>query len=70
VMAANGNIKHAPDSDAMAAFLLVNDLAMIVLHDYVADALGTDPLSPEGMRRWASTAFDVYRHGAFTKEES
>ncbi|MBC7298789.1 MAG: TetR family transcriptional regulator [Demequina sp.] len=69
-LAASGNLQPTQDRAALAAFLLVNDLAMIVLHDYVADALGTDPLSPEGMRRWASTAFDVYRHGAFTKEES
>ncbi len=69
-MASNGNLQPTPDREAMAAFLLVNDLAMILLHDHVADAIGTDPLSPEGMQRWASTAFDVYRHGAFTKEDS
>jgi len=69
-MAANGNLRPTSDRDAMAAFLLVNDLAMILLHDHVADAIGTDPLSQEGMRRWASIAFDVYLHGAFTKEDS
>lgn len=70
VMAANGNIKHAPDSDAMAAFLLVNDLAMILLNDHIADTIGIDPLTPEGMQRWAATAFDVYLNGAFTREDS
>ncbi|NYI40115.1 TetR/AcrR family transcriptional regulator [Demequina lutea] len=70
IMSANGNLQPTPDRDALAAFLLVNDLAMILLHDHVADAIGTDPLSPAGMRRWASIAFDVYLHGAFTKEDS
>lgn len=69
-MSANGNLQPTPDRDVMAAFLLVNDLAMILLHDHVADAIGTDPLSQEGLRRWASTAFDVYLHGAFTKGDS
>ncbi len=69
-MAASGNLRPTPDPDAMAAFLLVNDLAMILLHDHVSDAIGTDPLSPAGMQRWASIAFDVYLHGAFTKEDS
>lgn len=70
VMAANGSIKHAPDGDAMAAFLLVNDLAMILLNDHIADAIGVDPLTPQGMQRWAATAFDVYLNGAFTREDS
>lgn len=69
-MAASGNLRAAPDRDATASFLLVNDLAMILLHDHVADAIGTDPLSREGMQRWAAVAFDAYLHGVFTEENS
>jgi len=70
VMDANGNLEPTPDREFMAAFMLVNDLAMILLHDHVADVTGTDPLAPDGMQRWASTAFSVYLNGAFTKEDS
>ncbi|WP_291379765.1 TetR/AcrR family transcriptional regulator [Demequina sp.] len=69
-MGAGGNVRFTPDRDAMAAFLMVNDLAMILLHDHIADAIGTDPLTQEGMQRWAAVAFDVYLNGAFTKEDS
>ena len=69
-MGASANLRPAPDRDVMAAFLMVNDLAMILLHDHIADVIGTDPLTQDGMQRWASVAFDVYLHGAFTKEDS
>jgi len=69
-MAANGNLKPTSDPEALAAFLLINDLAMILLHDHIADVLGTDPLSREGMQRWAETVYSVYQHGAFTQEDS
>ncbi len=69
-MEGTGNLRPTDDRDAMAAFLMVNDLAMILLHDHIAEAIGADPLSPEGMERWASTAFNVYLNGAFTKEDS
>jgi AcrR family transcriptional regulator len=38
--------------DAPAAFLLANDLAVLIQRDRLADVLGTDPLSPGGMQRW------------------
>ena len=69
-MATNGNLNPVADREALAAFLLVNDLAMILLHDHIADVLGTDPLTPAGMQRWAATAYGVYLDGAFTKEDS
>lgn len=64
------NLRPSDDREAMTAFMLVNDLAMILLHGHIADAIGTDPLTQEGMQRWASVAFDVYLNGAFTKEDS
>lgn len=37
-----------------AAFLLVNDLAVLMLRARLADILGIDPLSPAGLRRWGA----------------
>lgn len=70
---ASGGMTRSADPEMRAAFLLVNDLAMILLHEHVADAIGTDPLTPEGGARWASTAMDVYTDGVFRsppREES
>ncbi len=54
------------DPDVRAAFLLVNDLAMIVFRDLIADAVGVDPLGQGGAIRWAAEVIDVYTHGAFS----
>ncbi len=62
----------APPSDdpaVRAAFLLVNDLALILLRNQVAVAIGVDPLSPEGLDRWAREATVVYTEGTFRTEE-
>ncbi|WNM24699.1 TetR/AcrR family transcriptional regulator [Demequina capsici] len=64
-LVAAGVAKEAADPDARTAFLLVNDLAMILLREHVADAIGTDPLTPEGAARWTADALDVYGNGAF-----
>ena len=53
------------DRRTRAAFLLANDLALVLLPRQIAAAIGTDPLSPAGMRRWAAEVADVYAHGAF-----
>jgi TetR/AcrR family transcriptional regulator, regulator of cefoperazone and chloramphenicol sensitivity len=58
------------DPAVRAAFLLVNDLAVLLLSDHVADVLGTDPLTPEGMPRWAAEVLSAYAHGVFVAEES
>ncbi len=57
----------APTEDpaVRAAFLLVNDLALILLRNPIAVAIGADPLTPEGISRWAREATTVYTQGAF-----
>jgi hypothetical protein len=52
-----------------AAFLMVNDLAVLLLREQIAAVLGVDPLSPDGLARWAEVVIAVYRDGIFTKEE-
>jgi AcrR family transcriptional regulator len=53
------------DPDFRAAFLLANDLAVVVLRTQIAAAVGVDPLSPQGMARWAREAHRTYTEGAF-----
>ena len=57
----------APTEDpaVRAAFLLVNDLAVILLRNQIATAIGDDPLTPAGLDRWARDVTAVYTGGAF-----
>jgi TetR/AcrR family transcriptional regulator, regulator of cefoperazone and chloramphenicol sensitivity len=55
----------AEDPAVRAAFLLVNDLALILLRNQIAAAIGVDPLTPKGISRWAKEVTAVYTQGAF-----
>ncbi len=57
----------APTEDpaVRAAFLLVNDLAVILLRNQIATAIGDDPLTPAGLDRWSRDVTAVYIGGAF-----
>ncbi|WP_061962996.1 TetR/AcrR family transcriptional regulator [Demequina aurantiaca] len=65
---ATGAMEPSADPDVRAAFLMANDLSMILLQDHLADVLGTDPLSPDGLERWVADAMDAYTTGVFRKE--
>jgi AcrR family transcriptional regulator len=60
-----GIARPSRDRHLRAAFLLVNDLAAVLLARQIEAACGTNPLAPEGMRRWADEIADVYARGAF-----
>lgn len=62
-MVAAGTASPGADSAVRAAFLLVNDLAVLTLRPRLTEALGVDPLSEAGMRRWAGEVFAIYRDG-------
>ncbi|MGD9697311.1 MAG: TetR/AcrR family transcriptional regulator [Thermoleophilia bacterium] len=62
-LARAGIARTGADPDVRAAFLLVNDIAVLILRDRLHEVLGVDPLSAEGMRRWGSEVFAVYRDG-------
>ncbi len=64
-MVAAGAADAGRDPAVRAAFLLVNDLALILLRNQIATVIGVDPLSPEGIARWADEAMAVYLQGAF-----
>lgn len=60
-----GALRPTADSAARAAFLLINDLAVVLLREEVTRVLGVDPLSRAGLRRWGTTVMEIYRSGAF-----
>lgn len=62
-MAAAGVASAGGDPAVRAAFLLVNDLAMLTLRDRLTEVLGVDPLSAEGAKRWSTQVFAIYRDG-------
>jgi AcrR family transcriptional regulator len=68
-MSAAGVIRAATDPPVRAAFLMANDLAVLLLRDQIGAVLGVDPLSPAGMTRWTEVVIAVYRDGIFVLEE-
>lgn len=55
----------APGADpaVRVAFLMANDLAVLLLREHLADVLGVDPLSREGTARWAREMLAIYAAG-------
>ena len=64
-MTAAGIAAESEEPDVRAAFLLAADLILLVLREPIAEVLGVDPLSSDGMRRWAGEVARVYRNGVF-----
>lgn len=62
-LAAAGMAAPGEDPAVRAAFLLANDLAVFLLRDRLAEVLGVDPLSADGMARWAPEMLSVYAGG-------
>lgn len=60
-----GVARPTEDPAVRAAFLLVNDLTLVMLRNQVAAAIGVDPLTPEGITRWTKEISAVYTEGAF-----
>jgi TetR/AcrR family transcriptional regulator, regulator of cefoperazone and chloramphenicol sensitivity len=58
------------DPEVRAAFLLVNDLAVVILRARLTDVLGVDPLSDPGLRRWGAEVLSIYRHGLRGRPDS
>ena len=66
---AAGVMQPVEDLQARAAFLLCNDLAMILFRLHLIDSVNLDPLAHDGLERWAGTAFDAYSRGVFRTEK-
>jgi len=64
-LTAAGVVRPSLDPAVRAAFLMINDLAVLMLRDHVTAVLGVDPLSPDGAMRWTQTVLAVYGNGIF-----
>lgn len=62
-LAAAGSATPGTDPEVRAAFLLINDLAVVILRARLTEVLGVDPLSPEGLRRWGTEVLSIYSGG-------
>jgi TetR/AcrR family transcriptional regulator, regulator of cefoperazone and chloramphenicol sensitivity len=62
---AAGAVRPAGDPAMRTAFLMVNDLAVLLLRDQLCLVLGVDPLGHDGMTRWAGEVLAVYQRGLF-----
>ncbi|MFR9794879.1 TetR/AcrR family transcriptional regulator [Streptomyces sp. MS06] len=62
-LAAAGLADRGRDPVVRAAFLLANDLSLFLLRDRLTEVVGVDPLSPDGMTRWAPEMLSIYAAG-------
>jgi len=60
-----GIVRPSRDDQVRDAFLLSNDLAMLLLRPYISQVTGIDPLARDGLVRWSAEVFDVYSGGVF-----
>jgi TetR/AcrR family transcriptional regulator, regulator of cefoperazone and chloramphenicol sensitivity len=60
-----GVVRPAGDEQVRDAFLLSNDLAMLLLRPLISQVTGIDPLARDGLVRWSAEVFDVYSAGVF-----
>lgn len=51
------------DPQVRAAFLMANDLAVLLLREHLTGLLGVDPLSAAGIKRWAGEVLAIYSSG-------
>lgn len=64
-LAAAGAVRPAPDERLRTAFLLSNDLSLVLLHRQIARTVGFDPLTRKGLGPWSAAVLDVYTRGVF-----
>ena len=65
-LAAAGIVGPAQDERIRTAFLLANDLSLVLLRRQITRVTGTDPLAREGLVRWTAAVMDIYTGGVFT----
>jgi AcrR family transcriptional regulator len=65
-MVAAGTASAGADPAVRAAMLMANDLAVLVLRPRLTELPGFDPLSADGIQRWADEVFAIYRDGLVT----
>ena len=68
-MVAAGFLRPGADPPVRSAFLMINDLAAVLLSDHLTAVLGST-LSQGGIRRWAAEVVTAYAKGVFRMEDS
>ncbi|MDH2387604.1 TetR family transcriptional regulator [Streptomyces sp. HNM0663] len=69
-MVESGMATPGRDPLVRAAFLLVNDLAVVLLRRRIQEVIGVDPLSAAGLERWGDEVLAVYGGGLREREET
>ena len=64
-LVAAGIARPARDEPIRTAFLLANDLSLVLLRRQITRVTGTDPLTRQGLARWTTAVMDVYTGGIF-----
>ena len=64
-LAQAGVVRPSRDEPVRDAFLLSNDLAMLLLRPHLSEVVGIDPLSRDGLVRWSAEVVDLYTRGVF-----
>jgi AcrR family transcriptional regulator len=60
-----GIVRPAQDERIRTAFLLANDLSLVLLRRQIALVTGADPLTRQGLAPWTAAVMDVYTGGVF-----
>jgi AcrR family transcriptional regulator len=60
-----GVVRPSQDKPVRDAFLLSNDLALLLLRPHISQVVGIDPLARDGLVRWSAEVLDVYTGGVF-----
>jgi AcrR family transcriptional regulator len=60
-----GIVRPTPDDAVRNAFLLSNDLAVLLFRRHISQVTGIDPLSRDGLVRWSAVVTDVYTDGVY-----
>jgi AcrR family transcriptional regulator len=60
-----GVVRHSDHAAVRNAFLLSNDLAVVLFRPHLSQVVGIDPLSRDGLVRWSAAVVDVYSNGVF-----
>lgn len=68
-LAQAGMASPGADPAVRAAFLMANDLAVLLLREQLTEVLGVDPLSAQGMERWGREVLAVYGGGLRAEPE-
>lgn len=61
----SGVVRSSRDEPVRDAFLLSNDLALLLLRPHISRVVGIDPLSRDGLVRWSAEVLGVYTGGVF-----